>query len=504
MESSLLDDGARRFINEQPRWFTPTRLLILFCLIDMLNYLDQGVIASNGVNGAPAAPGCLEHEACYSGSGIQGDFKLSYFQDGVLSSAFMVGLVFPALCCCMNVHNKFNPFCLIGIGLSVWTFATAGYGFSFDFWSITTFHKLVGVGEASFISLAAPFIIDVAPPAQSSAWLALFYMFIPVEIALGYVFGGVVGGSLGWHSAFWIESLLMLPFAIFGLCQNEFISKGGLEVLQALAAEGYITYKFVLVAYAYWGPKAGQAIYNMENADLVFGMVTILSGILGTVVGGKFLETWYPQSGMVSSCSQYLWLWEQQDVYLHSCQEAWQSLFLSLLLASFFFLPLRCGPVNFVTLQSVTPVLRPLSMAISTVLIHIFGDVPSAPIVGAFQDWIQNWQMTALGITCIFFLIAAIWASGNQFHKLQWHRNPTRLNNSEFSIMSSNRREDPITCMHLILHKSQEIGLGDHETYKKEVLTPTPQEGQILCQLHKIPQDIDRYKALPHVLVNFF
>ncbi len=43
------------------------------------------------------------------------------------------------------------------------------------------------------------------------------------------------------------------------------------------------------------------------------------------------------------------------------------------------------GPVNFVTLQSVTPVLRPLSMAMSTVLIHIFGDVPSAPIVGAFQ-----------------------------------------------------------------------------------------------------------------------
>jgi MFS family permease len=61
---------------------------------------------------------------------------------------------------------RFNPFCLIGIGLSVWTFATAGCGFSFDFWSITTFHMLVGVGEASFISLAAPFIIDVAPPAQ--------------------------------------------------------------------------------------------------------------------------------------------------------------------------------------------------------------------------------------------------------------------------------------------------------------------------------------------------
>lgn len=29
-----------------------------------------------------------------------------------------------------------NPFRLIGVGLSVWTFATAGCGSSFDFWSI--------------------------------------------------------------------------------------------------------------------------------------------------------------------------------------------------------------------------------------------------------------------------------------------------------------------------------------------------------------------------------
>jgi len=72
MESSLLVDGGERSnINEQPRWFTPTRLLTLFCLINMLNYLDRGVIASNGVNGAPGDPGCLEHEACFSGSGIQ-------------------------------------------------------------------------------------------------------------------------------------------------------------------------------------------------------------------------------------------------------------------------------------------------------------------------------------------------------------------------------------------------------------------------------------------------
>lgn len=41
--------------------------------------------------------------------------------------------------------------------------------------------------------------------------------------------------------------------------------------------------------------------------------------------------------------------------------------------------------MNFVTLQSVSPILRPLAMAFSTVFIHVFGDVPSAPIVGAVQ-----------------------------------------------------------------------------------------------------------------------
>ncbi|GAB2286111.1 hypothetical protein Dimus_020535, partial [Dionaea muscipula] len=34
------------------------------------------------------------------------------------------------------------------------------------------------------------------------------------------------------------------------------------------------------------------------------------------------------------------------------------------------------APVNYVCLRSVKPSLRPLSMAISTVSIHVFGDVP--------------------------------------------------------------------------------------------------------------------------------
>jgi hypothetical protein len=52
--------------------------------------------------------------------------------------------------------------------------------------------RFVGVGEASFISLAAPFIDDNAPQEQKAAWLGLFYMCIPSGVALGYVYGGYV------------------------------------------------------------------------------------------------------------------------------------------------------------------------------------------------------------------------------------------------------------------------------------------------------------------------
>jgi MFS family permease len=174
---------------------------------------------------------------------------------------------------------------------------------------------------------------------------------------------------------------------------------------------GYITFNFVLGAYAYWGPKAGQAIYSMENADLVFGVVTILSGILGTVVGGIFLD--YLGSTIRNG---FKLLAVSTALGATMCLFAFLSTSLAVFIPLFaigeFFLFATQGPVNFVTLRCVTPVLRPLSMAMSTVVIHVFGDVPSAPIVGAFQDWLQNWRLTTLGLTCIFFLATAIWASG--------------------------------------------------------------------------------------------
>lgn len=60
----------------------------------------------------------------------------------------------------------------------------------------------VGVGEVSFLSLAALYIKDCASAGWKNRWLGLFYVYIyiPVGVALVYVFGGYVGDNSGWRS----------------------------------------------------------------------------------------------------------------------------------------------------------------------------------------------------------------------------------------------------------------------------------------------------------------
>ncbi|KAJ9551998.1 hypothetical protein OSB04_016043 [Centaurea solstitialis] len=462
-----------------PSWFTPKRLLVVFCVINMVNYVDRGAIASNGVNGSPRS--CTESGVCSDGSGIQGDFDLTNFKDGVISSAFMVGLLV-ASPIFASLAKSINPFRLIGVGLSVWTLAAAGCGVSVDFWSITICRMFVGVGEASFVSLAAPFIDDNAPVTQRTSWLGIFYMCIPTGVALGYVYGGwvcdyvhlnlcfflcslvvlmilLVGTSFGWRYAFFGEAILMLPFAILGFTMKPLQMKGmsnDKNVPESSTGElsdhtskkpfsygsftsnqlqrvwqdikdllhektyvvnvlGYIAYNFVIGAYSYWGPKAGYSIYKMNNADLLFGGITIIGGIVGTLGGSIILDrmnSTIPNAFKLLSTATFF-----GAVFCFSAF-CFKSLYvyIVLFLIGEILIFATQGPVNFVCLHTVKPSLRPLSMAMSTVSIHIFGDVPSAPLVGILQDEVDNWRISALILTSVLFLAAGIWFIGIFMH----------------------------------------------------------------------------------------
>ncbi|KAF3669842.1 putative sphingolipid transporter spinster -like protein 3 [Capsicum annuum] len=440
----------------QPSWFTAKRLLLVFCVINLINYVDRGTIASNGVNGSPRT--CTQNGTCSSGSGIQGEFSLSNFQDGVISFAFMVGLLV-ASPIFASFAKRVNPFRLIGVGLTVWTIAIVGCGFSFNFWFIATCRMLVGVGEASFISLAVPFIDDNAPVARKTAWLGIFYMCIPTGIAVGYVYGGLVGDHLGWRWAFWIEALLMLPFAVLGFVMKPLQLKGfshagskepstsplnacpeksvsncsklkleltrfwkdlkmlHLEKIYVINVLGYIAYNFVIGAYSYWGPKAGYNIYRMKNADMMFGGITVVSGILGTLAGGFVLDR---MTSTISNAFKLLSAATLLGAIFCFAAFCFKSLyaFIALFAIGQMLVFATQGPVNYVCLHCVKPSLRPLSMAMSTVSIHIFGDVPSSPLVGVVQDRINNWRVTALMLTTILFIASGIWFIGIFLHSV--------------------------------------------------------------------------------------
>ncbi|KAL0335007.1 UNVERIFIED_CONTAM: putative sphingolipid transporter spinster2 [Sesamum radiatum] len=392
----------------------------------------------------------------------RGDFNMNNFEDGVLSSAFMVGLLVASPIFASSAKS-FNPFRLIGVGLTVWTLAVAFCGFSFNFWSIAVCRMLVGVGEASFISLAAPFIDDNAPVTQRTAWLGTFYMCIPTGVAVGYVYGGVIS-RFGWRWAFWVEAILMLPFAILGFVMKPLQLKGltpaeskkaltavdngsedqggelsrtvevadesskplGLTALTVFGKDmkvlllekvyvvnvlGYIAYNFVIGAYSYWGPKAGYNIYHMSNADYMFGGVTAVCGILGSLAGGFVLDR---MTSTIPNAFKLLSLATLVGGVFCFAAFCFKSLyaFLAFFAIGELLVFATQAPVNFVCLHCVKPSLRPLSMAISTVSIHIFGDVPSSPLVGLLQDHINNWRVTALILTFILFISAGLWFIG--------------------------------------------------------------------------------------------
>eukprot|EP00850_Spirogloea_muscicola_P010489 SM000062S19875 [mRNA] locus=s62:154828:160098:+ [translate_table: standard] len=473
--SGLVDPLQRSQNGEQsacmaPRWFTPLRLLGIFCMINMLNYVDRGAIASNGVNGRQGDPGCEHGRHCDPGSGIQGEFHLSNFQDGILPAAFMIGLLV-ASPIFAGMSKVYNPFRLIGAGLSVWTVAVFGCSLATGFIPLTICRMFVGVGEASFVSLAAPFIDDNAPLGQKTKWLASFYMCIPAGVALGYVYGGVIASLLNWRAAFWLEALLMLPFAFFGFVAEPLqmhgtrvkspidmsrrspsgvlpgeqtkashdqvkplmtwrdsfllgIRETGGDVKVVLSNKIYILnlladicHTAVLGAYAFWGPKAARTLFHIENADLIFGLITILTGIVGTLSGGAMLD--YLDSTIKQAFRINIFQLMSVAAFIGglACFLAFMApnlgIFIPIFAVGEFFLFAVQGPVNIVVLQSVTPGLRPLAMALCTIFIHVCGDVPSPPLLGLFQDKVNNWRVTMGAFTLVFLPAVVFWAAGS-------------------------------------------------------------------------------------------
>src|ERR1019366_3155902 len=150
---------------------------------------------------------------------------------------------------------------------------------------------------------------------------------------------------------------------------------------------GYCAFTFAMGGFAYWAPKYLTARYAMADgrASMLFGAVTVVGGLVGTLVGGWLGDRWTKgrsddpavtrASLLVCAVSAALGAPLALAAIL-SPQALW---FFVLVVPCEVGLFLSSGPVNAAILRSVPGGLRASAMALSIFGIHMLGDLWSPP-----------------------------------------------------------------------------------------------------------------------------
>ena len=138
------------------RWL----MIGMIFMLTVINYIDRMIMAA-----------VLER--------VRHDLGLSNLLAGSLATVFMVGY-FVTSPIFSRLAKRLPRVWLIAVGVLVWSLATVGTGLVRGIAPLIVMRVLVGVGEASYATLAPTIIDDLAPPERRSRWLAVFYVATPL------------------------------------------------------------------------------------------------------------------------------------------------------------------------------------------------------------------------------------------------------------------------------------------------------------------------------------
>ena len=400
------DFSKRERMNQ--RTLSPAWTLFILSGLNLLNYLDRQII-----------PTVL--------TPLQNEFHLTAAQLGRINTIFMVGY-FVTAPFFGYLGDRMARKWLIALGIFIWSLGTVLTGFAGGFALLLFYRILVGVGEASYATISPSLISDTFPPAKRNNALTIFYVAIPVGSALGYLLGGYMEKHFGWRAAFiWagapglLLALLLLPFREpqRGQTEHQAVTKPkARDVLKLFALAdyqlviwGYVAYTFALGAFAFWGPRFLIDIHKLppDQASLFFGGVLVVSGLVGTLIGGFAATAWQKRNpagyALMLGCSTLAAV----PVVVAAFTLGNTTLAMSFLALGMFLLFLSTGPVNTLILETVPVNLRASAMAISIFMIHLFGDMWSAEIVGHLSDHWKNLQKAVLILPVALLVSGALW-----------------------------------------------------------------------------------------------
>jgi predicted MFS family arabinose efflux permease len=300
---------------------------------------------------------------------------------------------------------------LMSLGVGIWSVATALSGMVRHFGELLLGRAIVGVGEASYGSVAPALLSDHFPPGERGRILAVFSMGIPVGSALGYLIGGALEGAFGWRAAFFAVGLpgLVLAWRVGKLSEPV---RGGLDggsraadrsarpgpgdYLELLRTPSYVlnclamtAMTFAIGGLAAWFPTYLTRVRGMDlpQANLTFGLLTLVSGVTGTVAGGwlgdrllrRIPAAYFLVSGMGLAlsvpCTAAVLLLQDRPWVLTAVFVAEVLIFLN------------TGPLNATIANVSRAEVRATAYAANIFVIHALGDAISPTILGILSDW---------------------------------------------------------------------------------------------------------------------
>jgi MFS transporter, Spinster family, sphingosine-1-phosphate transporter len=426
--------------------------LVLLLAINLFNYIDRQVLSA--VEPLIAA-----------------DFHVSQARMGLLATAFFVSYmatspIFGWL------GDRMSRWVLVGIGVILWTLACGATGLATSFGMLLATRCFIGLGEAAYGPVAPTILSDLYPVAARGRVLSWFYMAIPVGSALGYMIGGPIAAALSWHWSFFVvvpPGLALGAWALFrrdpgrgkadGITEStrtpgripaaghagrpgtrltllkrlrrfwsvllEAIQKT-IAVLRVLLKTpsyvldclGMTAMTFAIGGIAFWMPRYiwefrlhRQA--SIGTVNLVFGGLTVLGGLTGTLLGGMAGDALRKRTAgsyfIVSAAGLLVGFPMLLGVLYTPFPIAWGFVFLAV-----FCLFFNTGPSNAILANVTHPSMRSTAFALNILIIHALGDAISPTAIGWVSDrYNMNTGFMLVGL--MFVIGGVFWLVGARY-----------------------------------------------------------------------------------------
>ncbi|XP_045746103.1 protein spinster homolog 3 isoform X1 [Mirounga angustirostris] len=419
-----------------PRWWAWLAAAVL-CYINLLNYMNWFIIAGMLLD-------------------IQNFFQISDSSAGLLQTVFICSLLLSAPVF-GYLGDRHGRKATLSVGILLWS----GAGLSSSFispqhsWLFFLSRGVVGIGSASYSTIAPTVLDDLFVRDQRTRVLAIFYIFIPIGSGLGYVLGSAVLQLTGnWRLALRVMPCLEAVALILLIALVPDPPRGAAEKQEEVAVGdprsswcedvrylgrnwsfvwstlGVTAIAFVTGALGFWAPRfllEAHVVHGLQlpcledlcnNQDsLIFGILTVVTGIIGVVLGAEASRRYKkvnPRAEpLICACSLLI---------------AAPCLYLALilapvtLLASYVFLALgelllscNWAVVADILLSVVVPRCRGTAEALQITVGHILGDAGSPYLTGLISStlragrpdsYLQSFLSLQQSFLCCTFVIA--------------------------------------------------------------------------------------------------